>query len=946
MLLIRVINIIYPAKAMTKLIAATVVTLFCFISLHSYSQGASIKGRVSDTAEKKTLHNSVIALLRASDSTLVKFTRSNKDGSFQLSNLPPGDYLVLITYPNFADYYANTKLNDTSQVDLSEVPMILRSQLLEQVVVSQRLGAIRIKKDTTEYIADSFKVAPNASVEDLLKRLPGIQVDADGKIKTQGEEVQKVLVDGEEFFGDDPTMATQNIRADAVDKVQVFDKKSDQAAFTGIDDGQRTKTINLKLKEDKKNGYFGKVSLGGGLKDKFSNQAMINAFKGKRKFAVYGIMSNTGRTGLGWTDRNAYGGGDMNMEVSDDGGIMIWNEGDDFGGWSGSYYGEGLPTSWSGGTHYSNKFNADRHKLNFNYRFNKLNTIGSGSTITEYLLRDSSYFREEDGNRFNQRIRNNVSGSYEIQLDSSSSLKFTANGTLSKNASVNNSSLSTLTNKRALLNKLVRSNTSDGESQAMNTTLLWRKKFKAPGRTISINFDQRYTNNESDGFLKSFNEEFGASPKRDTTDQKKINNGQRLLFSGKVSYTEPLSKSITLETNYTLGNSNSESERLTYDEINGKYEEFVDTLSTHYKLNILTQSGGFNLRYNKKKINFSIGGNISKADFTQDDLLRDTTISYTNINLFPRANFNWNIKPQTRFNIRYNGSTRQPSIEQLQPLRDNTDNFFQQIGNPNLKQEFRNNIGMNFNDFKVLNNRYIYGYVDFTVIRNAFSTNDTLFPNLKRTSQPFNVKGNYNYSSYFSYGFKLKKSDFNINFYGNISGGNNNSFITNLQDNSGTRKISNRYNNFELGVGANYNKEKKVNLNFSIGGGYNASKSNNIDVSYWSASLEGRVTYHLPWKTQISSDINFNIRERTPAFQENRNVYLWNATFSKKIFKEDAGLISFEMRDVLNQNLGFSRNINETWIQQRTYETIRRLWLITLTWNFSKNGKAPSNPWD
>ena len=926
----------------------TVILLLLVISATSaFSQHATIKGKITDTAEKKTLSNSVIALLRP-DSTLVKFTRSEKDGSFTLANLKEGKYLLLVTHPTFADYYVSANLKDTSQIDLQQVPMILRSQLLEQVVVSQKLGAIRIKKDTTEYIADSFKVAANASVEDLLKRLPGIQVDVDGKIKTQGEDVQKVLVDGEEFFGDDPTMATQNIRADAVEKVQVYDKKSDQAAFTGIDDGQRTKTINLKLKEDKKNGYFGKLTLGGGLPDKFNNQGMVNAFKGKRKFAAYGIMSNTGRTGLGWGDRNTYGGGEMNMMVDEDGGggMYFYGGGDDFEGGGGSYYGEGLPTSWSAGTHYSNKFNGDRHKLNFNYRFNKLNTAGSGTTNTEYLLTDSSYFRNEIGNKFTQRFRNNVSGSYEVQLDSASTIKFTANGTLTKNSSNNRTILQTLSGDKVLVNQLQRLNTSEGEGQALNTTLLWRKRYKKIGRTLSVNFDQRYSNNESSGFLKSFNEEFGTNPFKDTTDQEKINNSNQLSVSGKASYTEPLSKAVTLEVNYSLGNNNSESERISYDEQNGKYEQFVDSLSTHYNVNVLTNSGGMNIRVNKKKLSYSFGGNISHSGFTQEDLFQDTIVRYSYLNFFPRANFNWSIKPQTRLSIRYNGRTRQPTIEQLQPLKDNTDNYYQRIGNPNLKQEFRQNVGINFNDFKIMNNRGIYGYLDFTNILNAMSTSDTIYQNFKRVSQPYNVSGNYNYYSYFGYGFKLKKTDFNINFNANINGGNNNSYITDLQGNTGTKKIRNKSRNFEIGTGGNYNKPKKMDFNLNLGVGYSISKSNSQDIHYWSTSLNGSATVYLPWKTQINANANLNVREKTDAFPQNRNVYLLNGSFSKKIFKDDTGLLSFEMKDVLNQNLGFSRDINETYIQQRTYQTIQRFWLISFTWNFSKNGKAPANPWD
>jgi hypothetical protein len=427
--------------------------------------------------------------------------------------------------------------------------------------------------------------------------------------------------------------------------------------------------------------------LGGGLPDKFDNQAMVNSFKGKRKFAVYGIMSNTGRTGLGWGDRNTYGGGEMNMMMDEDGGGMyFYGGGDDFGGGGGSYYGEGLPTSWSAGTHYSNKFNGDRHKVNFNYRFNKLNTNGSGTTNTEYLLTDSSYFRNEVGNIFTQRIRNNLSGTYEWQLDSSSNIKFTANGTVSKNSSNNRTILQTLSGDHALVNQLQRLNTSEGLSQALNTSIFWRKRYKKIGRTISINFDQRYANSEANGFLKSNNEEFGANPHKDTTDQEKINNSRLLGINSKVSYTEPLSKAVTLEINYSIGNRNNESERLTHDEQNGKYEEFVDSLSTHYNVNVLTNSGGMNLRINKKRLSYSFGGNISHSGFRQEDLFKDTILRYSYLNFFPRANFNWNIKPQTRFSIRYSGNTRQPTIEQLQPLKDNTDNYFSKLVIPTLRR--------------------------------------------------------------------------------------------------------------------------------------------------------------------------------------------------------------------------------------------------------------------
>jgi hypothetical protein len=251
---------------MKKTLLLVVSSLFYYLCI---AQNASVKGVITDTLNKQNLSNAVISLLRAKDSIMVKFTRSRSNGTFEIKNLKGGNYLLLVTYPQYADYVDRIILTDSSSgTNTGPIRLILKANLLEEVIVKQKLGSIRLKGDTTEFIADSFRVQPNATVEDLLRKLPGIQVDKNGKITAQGETVQKVLVDGEEFFGDDPTLVTQNLRADMVSSVQLYDKKSDQAAFTGIDDGQRQKTLNVKLKDGKKNGYFGKVNLSGGTDDK------------------------------------------------------------------------------------------------------------------------------------------------------------------------------------------------------------------------------------------------------------------------------------------------------------------------------------------------------------------------------------------------------------------------------------------------------------------------------------------------------------------------------------------------------------------------------------------------------------------------------------------------------------------------------------------------------
>ncbi|NDC43069.1 MAG: TonB-dependent receptor, partial [Chitinophagia bacterium] len=296
--------------------------------------------------------------------------------------------------------------------------------------INQQIAAIKIKGDTTEYVADSFATKQNATVEDLLKKLPGIQVDKNGKITAQGSEVKKILVDGEEFFSDDPKVVTKGLQANAVDKVQLFDKKSDQAEFTGIDDGEKTKTINLELKEDRKKGYFGKVDAGGGTGGYYQSQGMINKFRGKRQISAFGIMSNTDKAGLGWSDMDKFSGGN-NYIYSDDGDMMytIGSGDQDFAGWNGKYEGEGLPKTWTGGMHYADKWQKDKFHLSANYRYARQNVEIAGTSTTQYVLPDNKGFvQQADKNQFSSNDRNGFDVLFECKTDSLSSIKISADG--------------------------------------------------------------------------------------------------------------------------------------------------------------------------------------------------------------------------------------------------------------------------------------------------------------------------------------------------------------------------------------------------------------------------------------------------------------------------------------------------------------------------------------
>ncbi len=917
-----------------KLLGLLLLTFFVFDS--AYSQKSTITGVIADTANDKKLQYAVVTLLNPDDSTLIQFTRTDASGRFTLKNVSQGNVLFIVSYPKFADYVDVLVVQPDDNVDLGNVNLINKSVLLNEIVIRQNM-AMRMKGDTLEYNADSFKVRANASAEELLRALPGIQVDKDGKIVAQGQEVQKVLVDGEEFFSDDPTVATRNIRADAVDKVQVFDKKSDQAAFTGIDDGEKTKTLNLTLKEDKKNGYFGKVSAGGGLKDKFSNEAMINYFKGKKKVSGYGIMSNTGLTRLNWDDARKYANTEDNFEYDENsGGVYMFGGGDNF-----QFDGNGLPTMWTAGAHFSNKWNEDKQNLNGSYTYKKLNVYGENETKSQYILPDTVYYNNQKSNNFNQRIRNSISGKYEWQIDSSSSLKILVNGYKGQSQSSSDIFSEAINENQQFVNNNKRNTSAQADESSLNASILWRKRFKKIGRTMSIRVEQKYNNTESEGYLGSVINYFGPDGNisiRDSINQQKDNHSKFSSFNGKVTYTEPVSKDNFIELNYGYSNTTSDANRVTYDFKNGKYDELNELLTNDYRFLINTYVGGVAYRIAKKKYNVSFGSDLAYQAFEQTDNRKDSSFTYNRTNFFPKASFNYNFKPQTRLGINYNGRTQQPSLQQIQPIPENEDPLNIFIGNPSLDQAFNHNFNLYFNDYKVLKERGLWANVGINFIDNAITTSNTVDNSGKRIYQSVNANGVYNYWGYIGYHLKLGATNIRASINGNLSGGR----MVNYLNNQRNATINNSYT---LSPGISYYSGKKGHAELQGSLTYSTSVSSinpDLKTNYWIYTIRMDALKTLPFNTEIGSDANLNFRQQTSVFDQNRNAFIWNAHIGKRLFKETC-LLKFGVNDILNQNIGFNRSIQSNFISESTNLTLRRFWMLSFTWNFTKSSAQVPN---
>jgi hypothetical protein len=923
--------------------STAIALLFLIAGLYATAQQPAnrVSGTISDTVSKQNLYKAVVSIVSAKDSMLVKFVRCDQKGHFEINDLPPGKYVMLATFPEYADYTDTFTMAQNTIADLGHISMITKAHLLQEVVVRQTVNAIKMKGDTTEYKADSFHVQANASVEELLKRLPGIQVDKNGQITAQGQKVQKVLVDGEEFFGDDPTLVTQNIRANMVDKVQVFDKRSEQSDFTGVDDGERTRTLNLKLKDDKKKGYFGKLDGSVGTNKFYNAQMMFNKFKKKEKMSVYGIFSNTGKTGLNWQDQRGYGDNSSDIQFDDNGDGFYSGSNDELEGWGGRYNGQGYPKVQTGGVHYNNKWGDDKvSAVNGNFKSMNLEVNGTIGTGTQYILPDTMYFTSQRQAFNNQILRNKGNVVYEIDFDTTSSLKIMMDAGVDNKKTRNLYFNESRDQDSLLVNDGNRTVSSDATVQAFNSSFLWKKKLKKKGRTFSINAKENYSNTSATGFVYADNQFYkGGTPiGNKITDQYKTSENRLLAFDAKVTYTEPLSQASSLMFNYAITLNNSSNNRISFNKSSaGKYESLDTAFSNDYTFDYFTQKAGSVYTLIKKKYRFGIGNTVGYTNFSQTDQRNGVTGKRDFVNWFPQANFSYTFSSNRRLYLNYNGSTSQPSLQQIQPLRTNDDPLNIVLGNPLLQPSFRNRLSFSYNDFRALSGRSIYFSASYSNANNAFATSDYVDSVGRRFSQSINVDGNYNARAYLSYGFKLMDANFDIGT--ELSNSRNVNIVNNRQNTTN----SNTYN-FHAYAGKEI--EKLYNNSISVDATYTTSRSSiqkNVQVNYWTYEINPDFDFFFPWKLQLHTDCNFIFRQRTSVFDDNNHVVLLNAWLGKKLLPGDALVIKISGNDILNQNIGFSRNATTNYISQVTYSTIQSYFMISAVWNFTKGPAVKEN---
>ena len=919
-----------PKNLLLSLSFLLAISLF---SINSYGQGlCRIQGTVIDsTFTTNKLENTRILILNAKDSILIAHTRTKADGSFMIDQVRDGSFILLATYPGYADYVDRFVINGLKLHDFGKLYLTSKAMLLKEVVIKGR-SAVTLKGDTIEYNAEHYVIQPNSKVEDLLKQFAGIEIDKDGKIRAQGQIVNKILVDGEEFFGDDPTLVTRNIRGDMVDKIQLFDKKSDQATLTGINDGKDTKTINVVLKEDSKIGIFGIVNAGKALNKLYEAKGMVNVFKEASKFAAYGNIATTGKTGPDFLEGNRFG--TVPLSVSTVNGVTGFF--DELEG-TGIYNGIGYPLAKTSGSHYDSKWNADKQSVNANYRIGSLETNGSESIRSQNIIFGNITNTSKENKFGNYTFRQKGDVVFETELAPSSILKVSIDATLKKiNNLTESSELRSLENGSLLTtqqNKLA----SDGNQNAVNMSISWSKKFKRPGRALLLSINPTFSSRKISGLQNSNITYYNTASSIDSAqniDRSQIRNNHNTDIHTSLSYSEALSKELAIFFNTNFDTDHSTLNRDTYNKAaSGQYDALVDDLSDKLEYSQISAQGGIILNYRRKKGIANLGLNLNNVQFYQTDLVSDQKYNRSYLNFNPQFNYQYSFSKQQALKLAYTGNTIRPTIDQLQPLRIIDDPLNIVVGNPNLKPAFNHSINIRYNNYKPLNNQTIYITGTYALRSNPFGLNYMSDAAGNTIIQTVNVADNSNTDITFlgDLSRKFTPQDLQVGMHMDASYAKNYDYINSSLN-------VNTYRTVGAGIKVSKYKSKK----YSATAKFDASFSKNVqsiqNLSDNPITLKTNVdcTIYLPGKVEVHADASYINTSSIYMSDTSIDPIILNASITKSFLKEENLNFSISGNNLLNQNPGYIRRPN----YQSLYSTIRRYILLSINWDFSRMGTS------
>lgn len=902
---------------------------FCIsaLTLSAQANRSTIKGSVIDESGQP-LPGVTLMVLHAADSVLAQFGSTDGEGLFILKNIPKGEYLLNLAFLGMAPVFKPFTSGTTEEIDLGKLKMLPASTMLSEVEVKADIIPIEIKKDTISYNADAFETQPNAVVEDLLKKLPGIEVQTDGSIKAQGENVEKVLVDGKEFFGDDPKMATKNLPARAVKKVKVYDKKSDVAEFTGVDDGEREKTIDLQLREEFKKGLFGKAEAGYGSDEKYKASASLNRFSKTSQISFLGQFNNINEQGFSFNDQMNFSGSSMGnfsgpssgVRMSSADGLMSENQG------------AGLINTAAGGLNFnwqkSKKFN-----LRSSYFYNNVE-----NSLIQDVFRQNQSETSFETNEHLDKITDNTSHRFslasEIKPDSVNEINFNGRLNLGNGNSLNESFLQNIIPGAGIELESFTTTDKSSDNLSYNSNLSYVRKFGNKGQNAASTFSINKTDNDSESALQNLTEYF-TTGNTEALDQLQYAVSDNLNWSGQFSFTQPLKKRRFLEASYYYNQVEADYDKRVADVINSDpvdNPELSSTFSSVYKYH----KPGVTFRFNGETQNLNIALQYQMADLSGLESKENTPITKQYRHFLPRIIWRNDIGNGKNLRIHYTTRTNSPSITQLSPVTDNTDPTRLYTGNPDLDAEYSHNLNMNFHSFTQFSSTSFFASLGGTFTNDKIITSKTFDAQSIETSKPINIDQEYQFNAYSSFGrpIKLIHSRFNIN--ANLSYTNTQNYLNNelLDLNRWTRSGGVSFSNMNSKV-----LEYNIGTQWTFTDNYyqvsDANDENNLLQNYY---IDLTLTIWKKWKLNGSYNYSLYSSDR---FAQDQALPLMKASLSRYVLAKDKGQIILSVFDVLDENRGLSRNSQVNYIEEVRSNSIGRYMMLSFVYNLRGAGEEP-----
>ncbi|EJF09447.1 hypothetical protein O71_15158 [Pontibacter sp. BAB1700] len=899
--------------------------------LISFSQvyAQTVTGTVQSATDKSGLPGASVVMKRAASEAILT-TMTDGQGAFRFERVPSGNYTLEVRFLGY-DMLSKPVQVAQAPVNLGVLSMQEQNTRLGEVQIIGRAPLGEQKGDTSQFNAKAFKTAPDASAEDLVTKMPGVQVQ-DGRIQAQGEEVRQVMIDGKRYTGEDVTSAMRNISSDMIENVQIFDAQSDQAAFSGFDDGNRLKTINFITRKDRRQGYTGKISAGYGTDDRYMAGAAVNYFNNDRRITVTGLTNNINM--FDFSIGETPGGGMRGRRGG-------WGGGSPIGIINTNNFGINYQDKWGKKMDVSANYNyTNRDIINDQYRFRDFVSDDAGLQYTEYAdNRD-----REDGHRLNMRLQYNinennrllVTPSLRVQNDNSftgrNARTFDLEGTLSE--SLNRAS-------------------SDNTSFNFNNNILYSKRFGDSGRILTTNFNTSINNVEGDGYQFEQTENFENPDRNVLRDQYIRLDRKNFSWSGSTNYSQRLGEKSRWQLEYSIGNQMRDSDRRTYDymETAGGYTNFNTPLSSTFKSDYLSQNIGPSYQYRDDKARLQLNARYQYATLNTDSQFPvDLAPLERKFNNFlPSAEYEYKFSNSQNLTLNFRTSTNVPSVEQLQEVLDISNPLQARIGNADLDQDYQSRLNIRYRNFNAETNRVFFIGM-FGTMTNNYVANSVYTTNVPegiaegyelrpgaRLSRPVNLDGHYNVRSFFNYGQPLNFISSNFNVNGTVGY----SRIPGMID-----EQINYANNTNLGAGINIssNISEKIDFTVSTFSSYNIV-SNTLRTTqnnnYFNQNTSVRYNWIL-WKDLVyRTELNHQYNSGLSAGVDN-SFLLWNMSLGKKIFKDKQGEISLSVNDLMNQNVSIRRNITESYVEDVQSTVLQRFFMLTFSYNIRSFKGAPA----